>query len=597
MTGTSFEFSSLLSAYATGTTPSDIVEEVYDRIAAVDDPGIFLHLRDKAEVLAEADALGAYDPDRPLWGIPFAIKDNIDLGGAPTTAACPEFAYTAEKDAFVVARLRAAGALLIGKTNLDQFATGLVGVRSPYPIPKNAVDPQIVPGGSSSGSGVAVSHGIVSFSLGTDTAGSGRVPAALNNTVGLKPSLGALSASGVVPACRTLDTISIFALTVPDAYAAFQCACAFDPGDAYSRALPAPDLGPVQPNPSLAVPDANSLEFFGDQVQAASFADALATLRELGCEITEIDFTPFFEVAKMLYEGAWVAERMAVIEDMMRDAPDAIHPVTRQIIGAAESLSAADAFRGIYRLADLKRAAEPALAGVDMLCVPTIPTFYSVSDLDADPIGPNSRFGTYTNFVNLMDMCGIAVPTNPRGDGRPGSITLLARAGLDYMIAGLAARVHSASNPALGATGFHASTSHPMTTHQATETEMAIAVVGAHMSGLPLNHELTDRQARFLEATTTAPDYRLFALAGGPPVRPGLVRDLTAGSAIKVEVWAMPKTEVGHFMDRIPMPLSIGTIRLADGREVKGFLAENAALDGSDEVTSYGGWRAYLDRL
>jgi allophanate hydrolase len=596
MKAISFDFTSLRVAYLEGITPEQIVEQAFARIAAVNDPGIFLHLRDKAEVLAEAKALGAYDPSRPLWGIPFAIKDNIDLGGAPTTAACPAFTYAAERDAHVVGQLRAAGALLIGKTNLDQFATGLVGVRSPYPIPKNAVDPAIVPGGSSSGSAVAVAHGIVSFSLGTDTAGSGRVPAALNNIVGLKPTLGALSNTGVVPACRTLDTISIFALTVPDAYAAFRVAAHYDPADAFARPIAAQHLSAPPQGLTIGVPDAKTIEFFGDAIQQASFADALSRLRGLGFILREIDFTPFYEVAKMLYEGAWVAERMTVIEDMMRSDPEAIHPVTRQIVGAADRLSAADAFRGIYRLADLKRAAEPALAGVDLLCVPTIPTFYSVADLEADPVTPNSNFGTYTNFVNLMDMCGIAVPTAPRGDGRPGSVTFLARAGQDALTAALAQILHRDCAPTLGATGT-ALPDAPLPAPGPMAGEAVIAVVGAHMSGLPLNGQLTSRGARFLEETSTAPTYRFHALAGGPPARPGLIRAPQGGSSIALELWAMPQAQVGSFLAEIPAPLGIGTIALADGRSVQGFLVEHAGLEGATEITDLGGWRAYLASL
>ncbi|AXS40446.1 allophanate hydrolase [Breoghania sp. L-A4] len=426
-----------------------MIEEVYARIAAVNDPGIFIHLIDKAEVQAAAAALGSYDPSKPLWGIPFAAKDNIDAAGSPTTAACPAYAYVPDADAFVVGRLRAAGALLVGKTNLDQFATGLVGVRSPYAPPKNSIDPSIVPGGSSSGSGVAVGHGLVSFSLGTDTAGSGRVPAALNNIVGLKPTLGALSPGGVVPACRTLDTISIFAMTVGDAYTAYEAAAGYDAAEAYSKEIAVAPLGDAPESLTIGIPDANTIEFFGDTVQRASFESAVDTLRFAGHTIVEVDFTPFYDVARMLYDGAWVAERYTVIADLLKTDPEAILPVTRQVICKAEGLTAADAFRGIYRLEELKRIAAPVLGALDMMCVPTIPTFYTVADLEADPIGPNSNFGTYTNFVNLMDMCAIAVPTAPRSDGRPGSVTLLAGAGKDGLTAAVARTFEKASGASL----------------------------------------------------------------------------------------------------------------------------------------------------
>ncbi len=590
----SFDIAALHAAYAAGLSPSDVIAETYRRIAAAADPAIFITLRSESEVAAEARALPPFDPVAfPLWGIPFAVKDNIDVGGLPTTAACPAYAYVPDRDAFVVARLRAAGAIPVGKTNLDQFATGLVGVRSPYGVPRNAIDPAIVPGGSSSGSAVAVARGIVSFALGTDTAGSGRVPAALNNIVGLKPSLGALSASGVVPACRTLDTISVFGLTVPDAWAAFRAACAFDSSDAYSRALPAPPLGAPPPVLTVAVPDAATREFFGDAAQAASFDEALSLLSALGARIVEIDFAPFFDVARMLYEGAWVAERMTVVEDLMRKTPEALHPVTARIIGAADSLSAADAFRGIYRLAELRRRAEALMDGADLLCVPSIPTFYSRADLEADPVGPNSRLGTYTNFVNLMDLCGIAVPTGPRPDGRPGSVTLLARSGQDMLAAAIGEALHARAAPRLGATG-HRLPAAPLLQGTLGPGETVVALVGAHMAGLPLNHQITAPGGRFVTATQTAAEYRLFALAGGPPARPGLLRVTDGGAPIAVELWALPTEAMGVLLSQIPSPLGLGRVRLADGREVTGFLVEAAGLDGAEEITAHGGWRAFL---
>jgi allophanate hydrolase len=590
----SFDIAALHAAYADGLSPTEVMAETYRRIAAAADPAIFITQRAEKDTLAEAKRLPPFDPaDYPLWGVPFAVKDNIDVAGLPTTAACPAYAYVAKSDAFAVARLRAAGAIPVGKTNLDQFATGLVGVRSPYGVPRNAIDPEIVPGGSSSGSAVAVARGIVSFALGTDTAGSGRVPAALNNIVGLKPSLGALSATGVVPACRTLDTISVFALTVPDAWAAFRAACAFDPVDAYSRVLPAPPLGAQPPVLTIAVPDAASREFFGDTAQAASFDAALLRIQSLGGRLNEIDFTPFYDVARMLYEGAWVAERMTVVEDLLRRDPGALHPVTAKIIGAADGLSAADAFRGIYRLADLRRRAEALLAGSNLLCVPTIPTFYSLADLEADAVGPNSRLGTYTNFVNLMDLCGIAVPTGPRSDGRPGSITFLARAGQDALAAALAHAIHGQAAPEMGGTGHILPVVEPPPSGAgAGETE--IALVGAHMSGLPLNGQITALGGRFLCATITSPDYRLFALAGGPPARPGLLRVTDGGSAVAIELWAVPTAGLGQLLGQIPVPLGLGRVRVGDGREVTGFLAEAAGLDGARDITDFGGWRAFL---
>jgi allophanate hydrolase len=571
-----------------------VVAEVYRRLKAARDPGIFIHLRPLEDVLAEAEALGTFDPAAsPLWGLPFAIKDNIDLAGSPTTAACPAWSYDPEQDAFVVARLRAAGALAIGKTNLDQFATGLVGIRTPYPVPRNAIDPMIPPGGSSAGSAVAVARGIVSFALGTDTAGSGRVPAALNNIVGLKPTLGALSAQGVVPACRTLDTISVFALTVADAWRVASIAAAHDPADAYSRPVQLGAPGVLPPRYRVGVPDAASIEFFGDVAQAASFENALESLEALGAQIVPVDFTPLFAVARMLYEGAWVAERYAVVQELIERDPGALHATTRAIIGSATRLSAADAFRGMYRLQELKRQAMPLIEACDLLCVPSIPSFVTLTDLAEDPIGPNSRLGTYTNFVNLMDLCALAVPVARRRDGRPGGVTLIAPAGRDAFIASVGAGLHAAAEVTLGATP--ALLPHvPRLEATAEPDEFRIAVVGAHLSGLPLNTQLTGLGARFLEASRTSSDYRLFRLPGEPPLRPGLVRDTSGGAAIELEVWALPSKAVGGFLAGIPAPLCIGTVQLQDGREVKGFLCEHSAVAGAEEITRFGGWRAYL---
>jgi allophanate hydrolase len=588
-----FTLAALHEAYAKGVSPADVIDEVLARIDAVNDPGIFIHLRDADALRKEAAALGPFDPAKPLWGIPFAAKDNIDAAGIETTAGCPAYAYTPEMDSFVVAQLRAAGAILIGKTNLDQFATGLVGVRTPYGAPLNSVDPEIVPGGSSGGSGVIVGHGIVTFSLGTDTAGSGRVPAALNNIVGLKPTLGALSATGVVPACRTLDTVSIFALTVDDAYAAFAVARGFDPADAYSKPLPHAPLVAANDGLRIGVPDAASIRFLGDDIQRATFERDIAALAARGARIEPVDFTPLYAVADMLYQGAWVAERYTVIKDLLTRDPEAIHPVTRQIITHATSMSAADAFRGIYRLADLKRAAEPMLAELDMLCVPTIPTFYSVADLEADPVTPNSNFGTYTNFVNLLDMCGIAVPTAPRSDGRPGSVTLLAEAGQDGLVAAVARGFETGCQRNMGATAHALPVPAPLPSAQPDTIELAVC--GAHMSGLPLNWQLSDLGGRFIRKATTAPRYRFFALAGGPPDRPGLVRTQDQGAAsIDLEIWSLPKSTLGSFVEGIPAPLGIGSVELADGVWVKGFICEASGTTGATDISHFGDWRAYL---
>lgn len=590
-----FDISSLHRAYADSLSPVSLVRECMRRIDALGDPGIFLHLLSEDELAAQIATLGEFDPDaKPLWGIPCAIKDNIDMAGAPTTAACPAFSYIADEDAEVVRLLRQAGALIIGKTNLDQFAAGLVGVRSPYPVPKNALDPEIVPGGSSSGSAVSVAQGLVSFSLGTDTAGSGRVPAALNSIVGLKPTLGMLSARGVVPACRTLDTVSIFALSVEDAYRAFTSLNAYDAADAYSRELQAKPLAAPPNRIKLGIPSADTIRFFGDEVHKASFNATVKQLEAMGAEISEIDFNPFYDIANLLYEGSWVAERYASIEKMMKEQPEAVFPATYKVISKAESKSAVDCFNDMYRLQELKRLAQSRIDGVDMLCVPSIPTFYTVSDLAADPIQPNSNLGTYTNFVNLMDLCGISVPTAPREDGRPGSITLLARAAEDHLTAALANQVQQFYSPALGATGWSLPHSQVAATAPSKSTDaIELAVVGAHLSGMPLNHQLTDLNAKFLFKGYTAASYRLYRLAGGPPLRPGLVRS-ASGEAIEIEVWSLPIEAFGAFIAQVPSPLTIGSVELEDGQRVKGFLCEEIATLDAEEITRFNGWRGYM---
>ena len=442
MTALLFDRATLHRRYGAGESPLVVVDDVLERLAEVGDPGIFLHVLARDRLRDLARALPKFDPVRyPLWGLPFAIKDNIDLAGTPTTAACPGYAYTPEESAPVVSRLLAAGAIPIGKTNLDQFATGLVGVRTPHPVPRNACDPTRVPGGSSSGSAVAVATGIVTFSLGTDTAGSGRIPAALNNIVGLKPTVGLLSTRGVVPACRTLDCVSVFALNVADASAVLDCASGFDERDAYSRNI-ACDERAVR---RLAVPRPQDLLFFSDRAAAGAWDAAIGQLSRCDVHIAPIDMSPFFAVARLLYEGPWVAERRAAVGRFMDEHAAAMHPVTREILDGAARYTAVDTFNALYRLQDLRRAADQALAPFDALVVPTAPIFPTLADLAADPIGPNSRLGTYTNFVNLLDLAAIALPGPWRGDGLPAGITLIGRAGSDYGLAALGQRFFPAN--------------------------------------------------------------------------------------------------------------------------------------------------------
>ncbi len=434
--------------YAAGLDPAEAVAETYRRIEAADDPGIFISLVPEREAVAAARALGPFDPQsKPLWGVPFAIKDNIDLAGLPTTAACPAYAYRPTVSAPAVARLVAAGAIPIGKTNLDQFATGLVGLRTPYGAPRNPFDPAIVPGGSSSGSAVAVARRLVPFALGTDTAGSGRVPAGLNNIVGLKPSKGAVSARGVVPACRTLDCVSVFALSVDDAARVFRTIAAFDPADPFSRPIEPP--APIPP-PRIGIPDRASRKFFGDTMSERAFDAALDGAAALGLRLVETDLCPLLETGALVYGGPWVAERHAAIGDFLARHPDAVHPVVGRIIAEAARLSAADAFAGLYRLAELRRAAEPIWRAVDMLIVPTLPRPIHVADLLADPIAPNAELGTYTNFVNLLDLCALTIPGPIRGDGFPSSVTLIAPAHRDAPIAAVGTALHPRIGPQPG---------------------------------------------------------------------------------------------------------------------------------------------------
>lgn len=566
----------------------------YERIRAHDDPGIFITLRDESDAVAEARALG--NSDLPLFGVPVAVKDNIDVRGLPTTAACPAFSYVAEKDATAVARLRAAGAIVVGKTNLDQFATGLVGVRTPYPVPRNALRADYIPGGSSSGSAVAVSAGLVPLSLGTDTAGSGRVPAMTNNIVGLKPSLGLVSTFGVVPACRTLDCVSVFALTVDDAWAALDVMAGHDPLDVYSRRRAHGAMSAIPPYLKIGVPRPDSRVFFGDDNAAADYEAALTRLAGLGVTLVEVDIAPFYEAARLLYEGPWVAERYASARELIDTKPDALHPVTRAIIEGGKRPTAHDTFTAFYRLEELRRVTEKTFDMIDALALPTAPTVYTVEQVLNEPVQLNSRLGTYTNFVNLLDLCGLAVPAVLHDDKRPFGITLLAPGGRDALLASVGRVFHADTGLPLGATGA-AQTPIVALAPVARDGEIAIAVVGAHLSGMPLNGELTTLGGRFLEKTATAPDYRLFALAGTNPAKPGMLRVAAGqGAAIEVEIWALPAAGFGQFVAAIPAPLSIGTLTLADGRRAKGFLVEAEAVNGARDISGFGGWRAFASR-
>jgi allophanate hydrolase len=575
-------------------SPAQTVARSFARIRDHDDPAIFVSLRAEADAIAEAEALAARDKaGLPLYGVPVAVKDNIDVAGLPTTAACPAFSYKPSTDATAVARLRAAGAIIIGKTNLDQFATGLVGVRSPYGIPKNPIRADLIPGGSSSGSAVAVSAGLVPLALGTDTAGSGRVPAMLNNIVGLKPSLGLVSTAGLVPACRTLDCVSIFSLTVDDAMTALTAIAGSDAADPFSRKLPLAAMHAFPAQLRLGIPRNGQLIFFGDRNSEKAYDAALKRWTGLGATLVEFDLEPFYETARLLYEGPWVAERYLVLRDLLASAPEAIHPVTREITIAGARLSAADTFTALYRLQALRRIGERIFAGLDAVVLPTAPTTYTTAQVLANPIELNSRLGTYTNFVNLLDLCGLALPASMRADGIPFGITLLAPSGRDAQLASIGRAFHADTALTMGAKGLKQPPLAPLAND--AKDEIAIAVVGAHLSGMALNGELKALGGRLLKAASTAPDYKLYALKGTTPPKPGLLRvEAGAGSSIELELWALSPASFGVFVAAIPTPLSIGTIRLADGSSVQGFLVEAAAVNGARDISKFGGWRAFM---
>lgn len=578
----------------------EVAETVLLRIERCDDQAIWISRVDGAQLLSRAKALDVRAAEQgitalPLFGIPFAVKDNIDVQTMRTTAACPVFSYTASHTAHVVQRLLDAGALLVGKTNLDQFATGLVGTRSPYGVPRNPFDPRALPGGSSSGSAVAVARGLVSFALGTDTAGSGRVPAALNNVVGLKPSRGLLSCQGIVPACRSLDCVSIFALTARDSVHVARVAAAFDARDPFARPAAATQIWSIDAPPvsfRFAVPRPAELEFFGDSASARCFQIAVEHLRALGGSPVEIEFRVFREAAALLYEGPWIAERLEVVGELLATKPEALHADVREAIAPATRFSARDGFAAYYRLKALRRAAQDLLAAADVLVVPSVGRNFSLAEALAAPQQVNRSLGYYTNFVNLLDLCAVAVPAAMRDDGVPFGVTLIGPAFTDSRLASLAEALQRRSELTLGATRAMFPTE-PLGVTAASSGRVRVCVVGAHLSGLPLNHQLLERSASLVCATQTAPRYRLYALEHFTPPRPGMLR-AEPGKAIAVEVWEMPVSEFGGFVKTIPAPLSIGQVELMNGERVSGFLCEPYALAGGRDITEFGGWRGYL---
>lgn len=572
----------LLDDYRDGrTTPRQVLADIRQRIGASGNPGIWIYLLNDDYLEPLLKRLESSKPESlPLYGVPFAIKDNIDLAGVPTTAACHEFSYTPDESAQVVNRLIAAGALPIGKTNLDQFATGLVGTRSPYPIPINPLAPERVPGGSSSGSAVAVAEGMALFSLGTDTAGSGRVPAAFNNLWGLKPTRGRLSTRGVVPACRTLDCVSIFAHSADDCQRVLEAAEGFDPGDAYSIHTEdhSPSIASV-----LGIPRQQDLHFFGDARYAEAWRAAIEQLRNAGWELREVDFSPFIEAARLLYEGPWVAERYAALESFIATHPGVLHPVTGTIILGGARPPAAAAFKAAYRLAELRRRTEPLWQTVTALVTPTAGGFPTLSEVAADPIGVNSQLGYYTNFMNLLDLAAVAAPAGTSPAGLPFGITWIAPRGHDHHLLQIAsAGPKVMSDPGPG--------------------RLRVILFGAHMSGLPLNPSILALGGRLLGPVRTAPLYRMLLLETPAPARPGLVRvgtgnlSVGTGTSVAGEAWSLPVETVGRLLAQIRQPLGLGEVELEDGSRAHGFLCEAAASQTAVDISDYGSWRVFLEQ-
>lgn len=545
--------------------------EALDRIEASDRPEIWISLRTRAELLEEAAAIDARVADGevlPLAGRLLAVKDNIDVRGLPTTAGAPSFAYQPARDATAVARLRAAGALVVGKTNLDQFATGLVGTRSPYGPVRNAWDLTRISGGSSSGSAVAVALGLVDLALGTDTAGSGRVPAALNGIVGVKPSRGLVPVTGVVPACYTLDCVTVFARDLAAARAAAELMTGPDPSDPLSRTLP-PEAA-LPPVPRVAVPAGEHLDGLAPG-WADAFRAVVARLDSVGVEIVEVDISPLLEAARLLYEGAFVAERYAAVGSHLEANRDLIgtdlDPTVAEIVLAGASASAADWARDVALLARLGAEGRAALTGCSALLTPTTTRHPTLAEVAADPVGANARLGRYTNFANLLDMASLAVPAGQVG-GLPFGVMLTGAAGSDRTLAALG---HALLSPSVD-----------------------LFVVGAHLSGMPLNNQLVEAGATLLRPASTSADYRLFALETVPP-KPGLVRTGGSETGVRIEgeLWRVPAAGFGAFVGGVPAPMAIGKVTLSDGSAVCGFLVEPFAVEGAVDISSHGGWRAH----
>ena len=596
-----------IAASARDASPRQPLLALQRRLETDSPPGVWIAHVDRAGIesqVASLEARAARCSDAvaarrtmPLFGVPFAVKDNIDVAGLVTTAGCPAFRYVAAAHAHAVERLIAAGAVCVGKTNLDQFATGLVGTRSPYGRPSSVFAADRISGGSSSGSALVVARGDVPFALGTDTAGSGRIPAAFNNIVGLKPTPGRVSTRGVVPACRSIDCVSILALGVADAARVLAVVEGSDDGDAYSDFTP----GPAHLRAVLRVGVPTQPIFDGNAGYGRAYERAVAALRVLGHEVVPIDFAPLHAVAEQLYAGPWIAERHAVVEALLECDPGAIEPTVRAVIAAARDMTATDAFRGLHALRAAQRDTRRIWDRVDVLMTPSAPGHPRHAEVDAEPVAANARLGVYTNFVNLLGWCALALPAGFADHGLPFGVTFIAPRAHDAALARVGARWQGHVDLPLGATtrklACGASCEPDPTAWPASEETLSIVVVGAHLRGLPLNAQLVALGAHFVAATHTAPRYRLFALPDTTPPKPGLLRVADGGASIEVEVWTLPSVRVGAFLASIGAPLGIGSIELLDGRRVHGFLCESQALSGARDITVHGGWRAYVASL
>lgn len=578
-------------------TPQELCHYLLQQASKLSDYNTWIYLFSERELQPYLDNLKNKSiEDLPLYGIPFSIKDNIDLAGIPTTAACKEFTYTPTRTAYVVQQLLDAGAIPLGKTNLDQFATGLVGTRSPYGATHNSFDRNYISGGSSSGSAVSVAQGLATFSLGTDTAGSGRVPAAFNNIFGLKPSRGLVSNTGVIPACRTLDCVAIFATTADDLQRLFSITANFDPQDSYARKNPAGNAATqtmrIRASFSFAIPKDAQLEFFGNEAYRKSFEDAISQLESLGGQAYEIDFEPFMQAARLLYEGPWVTERYLATQPIIDEQPEALLDVTRGIIIQGKDKLASDLFSAQYKLQACKQITDSLLQDYDFMLTPTAGTHYTLEEVKQAPVQLNSNLGYYTNYMNLLDYASIAVPTGLTEAGMPFGVTLVSSAFADMRLLSFARALHHSKKHKLGTTDW--ALPEPAEQPAVDETVTQIVVCGAHMQGLPLNHQLTDRGAVLLEQCQSSADYKLIALPGGPPHRPGMLRVNENGKAIDVEVWQLPVDQLGSFLRGIPQPLGLGKVELYDGRWEIGFICEGNIEAESEDISAFGGWRAYL---